>query len=161
MTKDIVETSSDTGNWYILTVGLPPITDSLTLASGVSLRPIGNPLSVFDLAGAGAVGFKEWAVLEPVAHACTCEIESAHDASMGEETPMPLNERQIRYTSYLNEAEQLARKHQKQGPSVEYVLGGALGDLQFFALPECCMTSDNKTAGKRLVGKIKTIFSRK
>ena len=82
MTKDIVETSSDTGNWYILTVGLPPITDPLTLASGVSLRPIGNPLSVFDLAAAGAVGFKGWSVLEPVAHACTCEIESALDADL-------------------------------------------------------------------------------
>lgn len=82
MTENNTQGSSDTGNWYVLTVGLPPITCPLTLAPGVSLRPIGNPLSVFDLAAAGAVGFKGWSVLEPFAHACTCEIESALDANV-------------------------------------------------------------------------------
>lgn len=76
------KTSDDQGNWYILTVGLPAIAESLTLAPGVSLRPIATPLSVFDLAAAGAVGFAGWSVLEPIAHACTCEIESALDANV-------------------------------------------------------------------------------
>jgi hypothetical protein len=39
------------------------------------------PLSVFDLAAAGAVGFREWAMLEPLAAACTSGIESAADAA--------------------------------------------------------------------------------
>jgi hypothetical protein len=68
--------------WYILTVGLPTIPRPLILAPGLSLRPIGEPLSVFDLAAAGAVGFRGWSVLEPVASACTCEIKSVFDANL-------------------------------------------------------------------------------
>ena len=74
--------TQDQGNWYILTVGLPAVSESLTLAPGVSLRPIGQPLTVFDLAAAGAVGFRAWSVLEPMAPACECEIESALDANV-------------------------------------------------------------------------------
>jgi hypothetical protein len=37
---------------------------------------------VFDLAAAGAVGFREWAMLEPVSRACTCEIETAKDSDV-------------------------------------------------------------------------------
>lgn len=68
------------GNTYVLTLGLPPLPAPLTLGSGVSLRPLGKPLTVFDLAAAGAAGFHGWGVLGPVAEACTCEIESARDA---------------------------------------------------------------------------------
>jgi hypothetical protein len=39
-------------------------------------------LSVFDLAAAGAVGFREWAMLEPVSRLCTCEIETARDSDV-------------------------------------------------------------------------------
>jgi hypothetical protein len=70
------------GNWYILIAGLPRPATALTLAPGVSLRPLEQPLSVFDLASAGAVGFRGWAVLEPVAPGCCCEIESAKDAAI-------------------------------------------------------------------------------
>lgn len=80
--NDESKQSEDQGNWYVLTVGLPSIRDSLTLAPGVSLRPIEEPLSVFDLAAAGAVGFRGWSVLEPIARACTCEIESALDSNI-------------------------------------------------------------------------------
>lgn len=70
------------GNWYVLIAGLSRPTSALTLAPGVSLRPLEQPLSVFDLASAGAVGFRSWAVLEPVAPACCSEIESAKDAAI-------------------------------------------------------------------------------
>jgi hypothetical protein len=70
------------GNWYVLIAGLHRPATPLTLAPGVSLRPLDQTLSVFDLASAGAVGFREWAVLEPVASGCSCEIESAKDAAV-------------------------------------------------------------------------------
>lgn len=70
------------GNWYILLAGLPRSQTSLVLAPGLGLRPLKSPLSVFDLAAAGAVGFRGWAALERFAHACTAEIESAKDANI-------------------------------------------------------------------------------
>jgi hypothetical protein len=70
------------GNWYVLIAGLARPKDPLTLAPGLSLVPLESALSVFDLAAAGAVGFREWAVLEPVSHLCTCEIESARDSDV-------------------------------------------------------------------------------
>ena len=72
---------------------------------------------------------------------------------------MPYEERQKRYTSYLEEASKLARKLQKQDPSVEHELDGALGELQFFALPECCITPGNQKGRKGFIGKLKSIFS--
>lgn len=76
------ETSEDTGNWYVLVFGLPIIKSPINLAPGIALRPINDPLTVFDLAAAGAVGFKEWALLEPIAQGCICEIETALDANV-------------------------------------------------------------------------------
>lgn len=70
------------GNWHILIAGLPRPSAALTLAPGVSLRPLEQPLSVFDLAATGAVGFRSWAVLEPMAPSCCSEIESAKDAGI-------------------------------------------------------------------------------
>jgi hypothetical protein len=70
------------GNWYVLIAGLRRPAAALTLAPGISLRPLEEPLSVFDLASAGAVGFRGWAVLEPVAPGCCSEIESAKDAAI-------------------------------------------------------------------------------
>ena len=49
----------------------------MIIAPGITFRPLDSKLTVFDLASAGAVGFREWAVLEPVSFSCTCEIESA------------------------------------------------------------------------------------
>lgn len=69
------------GNWYVLVYGLLVGKGEQALTSGLTIRPLTSPLSVFDLAGAGAVGFREWAVLEPVAPYCFCEIESARDAA--------------------------------------------------------------------------------
>ena len=69
-------------NWYILLMGFPRDQKSLILAPGVSVRPLPQRLTVFDLAAAGAAGFDAWAVLEPIAASCTCEIESAVDSAV-------------------------------------------------------------------------------
>ena len=83
-------------------------------------------------------------------------LEAALEANVDRNPPMPFEERQKRYTSYLEEALKLARSLQKQDPSVEHELEGKLSELQFFALPECCMQSDAKKDG--LMGKLKAIF---
>lgn len=70
------------GNWYVLMAGMPAPHEPVTLAPGVSLRPLTSPLTVFDLAAAGGVGFRKWSVLEPVAANCACEIESAKDSNV-------------------------------------------------------------------------------
>jgi len=56
--------------------------DAFQLGSGLSLVRLEAPLTVFDLASGGAVGFREWAVLEPLASGCTSEIVSAEDAAI-------------------------------------------------------------------------------
>jgi len=88
-------------------------------------------------------------------------LEAALEAGMGEVAPMPYEERNKCYTSYLEEALKLAKKLQKQDPSVEHALEGALGELQFFALPECSINPDDKKAESGLMGKLKSIFSPK
>jgi hypothetical protein len=76
------EAQATEANWYILLAGLPRFETSTVLAPGIALRPLESPLSVFDLAAVGAVGFRGWAALEQFAHACTAEIESAKDANI-------------------------------------------------------------------------------
>ena len=68
-------------NWYVLVYDLQLEDPRIHLASGLSLRTLESPLSVFDLAAAGAAGFQAWATLEPFAPGCRCEIESALDAA--------------------------------------------------------------------------------
>lgn len=51
------------------------------LIPGISLRSLEADLTVFDLAAAGAMGFREWALLEPFAGQCRCEIVSSADAA--------------------------------------------------------------------------------
>ena len=70
------------GNWYVLTMGLPRPDHAMTLAPGLSLRPLDQPLSVFKLADAGVVGFRQWAALEAISLKCQCEIESAKDSDI-------------------------------------------------------------------------------
>lgn len=82
MSEESPSPESHDGNWYVLIAGLHCPATALTFAPGVSLRPLDQPLSVFDLAAAGAVGFRSWAVLEPVGPACCSEIESAKDAAI-------------------------------------------------------------------------------
>jgi len=70
------------GNWYILIWNLDIEEPVSQLGPGVSIRRLDSNLSVFDLAAAGAVGFREWAMLEPFASNCVCEIETAQDAAI-------------------------------------------------------------------------------
>jgi hypothetical protein len=72
-------TSPDT--WHVLVCGLPLAEDSFDLGSSLTLRRLFTPLSIFDLAAAGAVGFREWGVLEPLAPTATAEIVSPVDAA--------------------------------------------------------------------------------
>jgi len=88
-------------------------------------------------------------------------LEAALEAGMGEQTPMPYEERQKRYTSYLEQALELAKNLQKQHPSVAHELDGKLGELQFFALPECSLQAGGKKAGGGLAGKLKNFFKKK
>lgn len=62
--------------WHVLVCGLPLHGDSFDLGESLTIRRLVHPLSVFDLAAVGAVGFREWAVLEPLATFATCEIIS-------------------------------------------------------------------------------------
>lgn len=77
----LANNTQNSPNWYVLLSGLHPPSDELNLAPGLSLRPLPKAPSVFDLASAGAVGFREWAALEPFAHTCTAEIESSVDGA--------------------------------------------------------------------------------
>jgi hypothetical protein len=70
------------GNWYVLVLGIPKLTSPLVLAPGLTLRPLDDDLTVYDLAAAGAAGFKGWSLLEPLDPGCTCEFESARDADV-------------------------------------------------------------------------------
>jgi len=60
--------------WHVLVCGLPLAGDVFDLGSSLTLRRLLLPLSVFDLAAAGGVGFREWAILEPLAGNATAEI---------------------------------------------------------------------------------------
>ena len=74
--------SSHEGNWHVLVFGLPLAILNYTLGSGLSICRLNSLLSVFDLAAAGAAGFREWAVLEPMTRGCVSEIESAKDSAI-------------------------------------------------------------------------------
>ena len=74
------EKSGD-GNWHLLLHGLSIEDSPLALVPGLTLRRIEDQLSVFDLAAAGSVGFREWALLEPFAPGCKTELVSALDAA--------------------------------------------------------------------------------
>lgn len=62
--------------WHVLVCGLELAGDSFDLGSSLMLCRIKSSLSIFDLASAGAAGFREWATLEPLAPTATAEIVS-------------------------------------------------------------------------------------
>jgi hypothetical protein len=62
--------------WHVLVCGLPLAADVFDLGSALTLRRILTPLTIFDLAAVGAVGFRAWAALEPLAPLATAEIVS-------------------------------------------------------------------------------------
>ena len=68
--------SAQPDSWHVLTIALPLTEDAFDLGAGLTIRRLLRPLSTFDLAAAGAVGLREWAVLEPLAASATAEIVS-------------------------------------------------------------------------------------
>lgn len=74
--------STHDGNWYVLLFGIDLVEDAYSLGSGLAIRSIEPKISVFDLAQLGAAGFRQWAMLEPLAGGCGAEIESARDAAI-------------------------------------------------------------------------------
>lgn len=70
------------GNWYVLIATLFPPEEPLVLAPGISIRRLPCPITIFDLAAAGSVGFSAWAALEPLCKYLWAEIESAKDAAV-------------------------------------------------------------------------------
>lgn len=70
------------GNRYVLLLGLDCESSPLAIAPGLSVRRLSNPITIFDLAAAGAVGFHQWSMLGPVVNGCKCEIETAKDADI-------------------------------------------------------------------------------
>jgi hypothetical protein len=62
--------------WHVLVCGLPLVGNSIDLGESLTIRRLVQPMSVFDLASVGAAGFRQWAVLEPLAPMATSEIIS-------------------------------------------------------------------------------------
>lgn len=73
------ESQTKPKTWNVLVCGLRLGGDSFELGSSLALRRLRMPLTVFDLAAVGAVGFREWAALEPLAASATAEITSPRD----------------------------------------------------------------------------------
>jgi hypothetical protein len=75
MTDTTPEQEAHPENWFVLLVGLPMSGGTFDLGSSLTLRRLTNRLTVFDLAAAGAAGFKQWAMLEPLAPNATAEVQ--------------------------------------------------------------------------------------
>ncbi len=69
--------------WFVLVCGLPLEEDSFQLGQSVTLQRLHEPLTVFDLASVGAVGFQQWALLEPLAQSARAELISSTHAADG------------------------------------------------------------------------------
>ena len=68
--------------WHVLICGLPMAEETYGLGESLKLRRLDRPLSTFDLAAVGAVGFREWALLVPFADLAACEIVSPVSAAV-------------------------------------------------------------------------------
>jgi len=77
-----IETTLHDGNWYVLVAFLPPVEAPIVLAPGLAVRPLNAPITIFDLAAAGASGFAGWTVIDSFAQYCWSEVESAKDADI-------------------------------------------------------------------------------
>ena len=101
-----------------------------------------------------------WCTKEAPTRLQRFSLEAALEASSERNPPMPFEERQKRYTSYLDEALKMARKLAKQDSSEEHILAGTLGELQFFSLPECCVSPGRQNPQKGVMGRIKSLFKK-
>lgn len=71
----IAQPETNVETWHVLVCGLP-LSSDFDLGAGIRLEKLRASLTVFDLASVGAVGFRAWAVLEPLAHVATAELLS-------------------------------------------------------------------------------------
>ncbi|PZR05816.1 MAG: hypothetical protein DI539_24775 [Flavobacterium psychrophilum] len=69
----------DRESWFVLGNGLEMTSKKITFSPNLFLQQIENEISVFDLAAAGAKGFREWTMLEPVSRFCRLEIVSVNE----------------------------------------------------------------------------------
>ena len=63
-------------SFYVLIIGYFETENLIDFGNGIRIKPINKKIEVFDLAALGARGFQEWAILEPIIHACKYEIIS-------------------------------------------------------------------------------------
>ncbi len=77
-----IEAASPPDNWHVLVCGLDLGGDAFDLGSSLTLRRLQSPMTVFDLAAAGAVGFRQWAAIEPIAALANAEIISPTGAAV-------------------------------------------------------------------------------
>lgn len=66
-------------SWFVLGNGVEISCQEIEFLPNLKIRQIENPISVFDLAAAGAKGFREWAMLEPISSSCRIEILSINE----------------------------------------------------------------------------------
>jgi selenocysteine lyase/cysteine desulfurase len=101
-----------------------------------------------------------WVIKEHPTQLQRFSLQAALEASTGREPPMPFEERQKCYSSYLEDAFKLARKLEKRKPATDYKLEAKLAELQFFSLPECCINPATAKTDKGLMGKFKSMLSK-
>lgn len=94
------------------------------------------PLYRFDLADGS------WSKQDDPSTLPQFSLQAALNADKAEEAPLATATRQRCYASYLEQAAQLAAELQQQDQQPEHLLEGELGQLQFFALPACCIEAE-------------------
>jgi hypothetical protein len=92
------------------------------------------PLYDFDL-HTGAWTHKQQPALDD-----PFSLASALRGSEPQAEALSANERAEVYASYLKEARGLARGLERRPAAERHVLEGAAGELQYFALPDACVT---------------------
>lgn len=64
---------------FVLGNGIEMKSKEIDFLPNLKMKRIDPEISVFDLAAAGAKGFREWAMLEPISSSCRFEIISIND----------------------------------------------------------------------------------
>lgn len=73
--------------WFILGNGIEMEAREIEFFPNLKIAYIESAISIFDLAAVGAVGFREWAMLEPISSSCRFEIISMeNDFVLGYDT---------------------------------------------------------------------------
>jgi len=65
--------------WFVLGNGIEMESQEIDFLPNLKMKRIEPSISVFDLAAAGAEGFREWVLLEPISSSCRFEIISLNE----------------------------------------------------------------------------------